>query len=53
MAAMAQEDPFDIDIGDEDEDEDDIDQDEDDEDDEEEGGWQVGDARAAGLTLYG
>jgi len=48
----AQEDPFDMDIGEEDE-EDEIDEDEDhDDDEEEEGGWQVGKPRCR-LDLYG
>jgi hypothetical protein len=52
---QAQDDPFDIDVGDEDDDEQDEDDEED--DDQEEGEWQVGRAVSSGsvpgLTLHG
>ena len=48
----AQDDPFDIDIG-EDEDDEDVDEDDDEGEDEEEDGWQVGRISRGRLTLYG
>ena len=51
---QAQDDPFDIDVGDDDEeDEGDYEGEEGDDEGDEEGGWQVGRAGGPGLTLYG
>ena len=49
----AQDDPFDIDVGEDDEEDDEETRTRTMSDEDEEGGWQVGRSPASGLTLYG